>query len=176
VTPHVQPDRDVHRQGRYAGAVTRFAAYVVDLLVLVTSFTLAVQAVEYLGPRVIGVEISLADDPTVGSTGLMAWALVYFSYPLATFGRTAGMGVLGLLLVRADGTDGGPGRAVVRVVAFPLSILTFGLGFLPILLRRDRRALHDLIAGTAVVYGWDAKAARQRLLGRHPASNVTHPG
>ena len=55
-------------------------------------------------------------------------------------------------------------HAIVRVLAFPLSFLLFGLGFVLILLRRDRRALHDLIASTAVVYAWDARAARLRFL------------
>jgi uncharacterized RDD family membrane protein YckC len=54
----------------------------------------------------------------------------------------------------------------VRTLAFPLSFLLLGLGFAGILLGRDRRALHDSIAGTAVVYAWDARAARLRFLAR----------
>jgi hypothetical protein len=53
-------------------------------------------------------------------------------------------------------------RAIVRTLAFPLSFLVLGLGFLGILLGDQRRALHDVIAGTAVVYLWDARAARLR--------------
>ena len=33
-------------------------------------------------------------------------------------------------------------------------------------MQRERRALHDLIAGTAVIYEWDARAARLRFLAR----------
>ena len=55
---------------------------------------------------------------------------------------------------------------MIRVIAFPLSFLLFGFGFLLILLKRDRRALHDLIAGSAVVYSWNARAARLRFLGK----------
>jgi hypothetical protein len=44
--------------------------------------------------------------------------------------------------------------------------MTLGLGFLPIVTGRHRRALHDAIAGTAVVYSWDARAARLRFLAR----------
>ena len=36
----------------------------------------------------------------------------------------------------------------------PLSFLLFGIGLLLILIRKDRRALHDLIADTAEVYYW----------------------
>jgi uncharacterized RDD family membrane protein YckC len=49
---------------------------------------------------------------------------------------------------------------------YPLSLLFFGFGSLLILFRRDRRALHDLIAGSAVVYAWDARAARLRFLAK----------
>ena len=42
----------------------------------------------------------------------------------------------------------------------PLSFLFLGLGFVGILLGNRRRALHDVIAGTTVIYSWDARAAR----------------
>ena len=76
------------------------------------------------------------------------------------------MAAVGLRAVRTDGGALGARRAILRVLAFPLSFLLFGFGFLLILLKRDRRALHDLVAGTAVVYGWDARAARLRFLAR----------
>jgi uncharacterized RDD family membrane protein YckC len=58
---------------------------------------------------------------------------------------------------------------VVRTLTFPLSFLLLGLGFLGILLHRDRHALHDRLAGTVVVYSWDARAARLRWLARQDA-------
>jgi len=72
--------------------------------------------------------------------------------------------------VAADGAEAGPRRGTVRTLAFPLSFLLCGLGFTGIFLQRDRRALQDLIAGTAVVYAWDARAARLRFLGRDTPS------
>ena len=77
------------------------------------------------------------------------------------------MAIAGLRVVRADGSSVGGRQAVVRVLALPLSFLTFGIGFLLIVLRRDHRALQDLIGGTAVVYAWDARAARLRFLARN---------
>ena len=75
-------------------------------------------------------------------------------------GRTLGMTLLGLRVVRDDGSGLDGKHAIVRVLAFPLSILTLGIGFLLILLRRDRCALHDLIADTAVVYDWNLRRRR----------------
>ena len=82
-----------------------------------------------------------------------------------------------------DGSVLEPRRGVVRALVFPLSFLLFGLGFLGILVQREHRALHDLIAGTVVIYAWDARAARLRFLARQAelapppqahSSGVTH--
>ena len=67
-------------------------------------------------------------------------------------------------------------EALVRVLALPLSFLTLGIGFLLILLRQDGRALQDLIGGTAVVYAWDARAARMRFLVRASDGDEGAPG
>ena len=59
----------------------------------------------------------------------------------------------------------------MRALVFPLSFLLFGLGFLGILVAREHRALHDVIAGTAVVYSWDARSARLGFLAREPGQD-----
>jgi uncharacterized RDD family membrane protein YckC len=87
-------------------------------------------------------------------------------YFWAASGKTPGMVMLGVQVVGQDGSPVGTKRGLVRTLAFPLSFLLLGLGFLGILLGRDRRALHDVIAGTTVVYDWDAREARLRSLAR----------
>jgi uncharacterized RDD family membrane protein YckC len=57
-------------------------------------------------------------------------------------------------------------KAAVRTLALPLSFLFLGPGFTGILLGDRRRALHDVIAAVAVIYSWDARAARLRFLSR----------
>ena len=95
-----------------------------------------------------------------------AWAFLYFAYSWAASGRTAGMALFGVRVVTGDGTDASGRRAVVRTLALPLSFLFLGLGFTGILLGDRRRALHDVIAGTACIHSWDARAARLRFLSR----------
>ncbi len=73
------------------------------------------------------------------------------------------MALFGVRVVRDDGSNVGGRRAVVRALALPLSFLPLALGFVGILLGGQRRALHDVIAGTAVTYSWDARAARRRF-------------
>src|ERR1017187_6522539 len=79
------------------------------------------------------------------------WELLYFAYSWSVGGKTFGMAGLGIEVVRSDGADLDPRRAAIRTLALPLSFLLCGLGFAGILFQREHRALHDLIAGTAVV-------------------------
>ena len=92
------------------------------------------------------------------------WAFAYRAYCWAASGRTAGRALFGGRVVTDDGSDASGRRAVVRTLALALSLLFPGLGFVGMLLGDRRRALHDVIAGTAVIYSWDARAARLRFL------------
>ena len=153
-------------QGHYAGSVSRFAAYAIDLAASSAVFSLALAAVSYAVHVVTGRAVSWNRDSVAVGIGFTAWQFVYFGYSWAVSGRTFGMAVLGIRVVRADGGVLAPRQGVVRALVFPLSFLLFGLGFLGILVQRERRALHDLIAGTAVIYAWDARAAQLRFLAR----------
>jgi uncharacterized RDD family membrane protein YckC len=57
------------------------------------------------------------------------WEFINFAYSWAAGGRTAGMALFGVRVVRVDGTDASGRRAVVRTLAFPLGFLFLGLGF-----------------------------------------------
>ena len=157
-------------EGTYANVATRFASFVVDVITINVVFAVGGAVVERMLALFTGRAVSLADSELLYRTCFVAWVLLYFAYPLAVAGRTFGMSVLGLRAVRADGTDLPSGRALLRVAAFPLSFLLFGFGFALIVLRRDHRALHDLIAGSAVVYSWQARSAHLRFLVRDGAS------
>lgn len=166
MTLYVAPDRDIHLQGLQAGICTRFVAFAIDVVVVVFVYDLFVRAAEYLVSTLSGKPWQISEVPIASWLVLILWAIFYCAYPVAAGGRTLGMAVAGLRVVRPDGTAVGGREALVRVLALPLSFLTLGIGFLLILLRRDGRALQDLIGGTAVVYGWDARAARLRFLAR----------
>ena len=156
----------VTSQGHYAGSVSRFVAFVIDAAVSSGLFALGLAATSFAVQVVTGNSVSWNRSNIVVAIIFAGWEFFYFGYSWAANGKTFGMAVLGVRVVRADGAIADPWRGVVRALAFPLSFLFFGLGFLGILVQRERRALHDLIAGTAVVYAWDARAARLRFLAR----------
>ena len=156
----------------FGGGVSRFVAYVADLGASTGVFMLALAAISFAASIFTGHSISWNRNDLPVAIAFAAWEFLYFAYSWGASGKTVGMALLGVKVVAADGTEAGPRRAVIRTLAFPLSFLLFGLGFLGIFLQRDRRALHDLIAGTAVVYTWDARSARLRFLHRDAAPEL----
>jgi uncharacterized RDD family membrane protein YckC len=119
-------------------------------------------------------EVEWSVSPWVTAAAFVLWQFSYYAYPWAVSGRTPGMALIGIRVVTADGDPAGPRQAALRSFALPLTFLTLGIGFLPILVGRHRRALHDLVAGTAVVYSWDARAARWRFLARQQDAGSAH--
>ncbi len=166
MTTGTRAARSVTSQGHYAGSVSRFLAYAIDIAASSAVFALALAAISYVAKVLTGHEVSWNKGNAVVAVVFVAWEFLYFGYSWAASGRTFGMAVLGIRVVMADGTTIEPRRGVLRALVFPLSFLLCGLGFLGILVQRERRALHDLIAGTAVIYAWDARAARLRFLAR----------
>ena len=155
-----------HLQGHYAGFASRFTAYVVDAGVSTGLFVLALAVVSFAVSVVTNKSVNWNTSDTWVGLVFLVWLFIYFAYSWAASGKTFGMALLGVRVVRSDGADAGGRRAVVRTLAFPLSFLLLGLGFVGILLGSRRRALHDVIAGTVVIYSWDARAARLRFLSR----------
>jgi uncharacterized RDD family membrane protein YckC len=153
-------------QGKYAGFASRFGAFAVDVGVSLGVFMLALAAISFAARVLTGKEIAWSKGDIWVVIAYAVWEFIYFAYSWAASGRTAGMALLGVRVVQDDGTDASPRQAVMRTLALPLSFLLLGLGFVGILLGDHRRALHDVIAGTAVIYSWDARAARLRFLSR----------
>lgn len=164
-------------RGHYAGAVSRFLAYAIDLGVVSGLFGLALAAVSFAVGLVTGHAYSWDESALPVTIAYGCWWFVYFAYAWAASGKTFGMAVLGIQVTSRKGEAAGPRRAVVRTLAFPLSFLLLGFGFTGILAGRERRALHDVIAGTAVVYTWDARAQRLRFLASDDLAQVpAQPG
>ena len=67
------------------------------------------------------------------------------------FGATVGKMAVGIKITMLDGAPIGYSRALLRWLAARLSDFFF-IGYILIGLRRDKRGLHDLLAGTKVVF------------------------
>ena len=125
-----------------------------------------------------GHSFTLANHQLVAFIVLTLWEFLYYTYQWAVSGKTLGMAILGLQVVT---TQGGPisGRqAVLRTLGLGFTLfITLGIGFIGIVFQHERRALNDYFAGTAVVYDWDARAARLRWIARKESTQTgTAPG
>jgi uncharacterized RDD family membrane protein YckC len=162
--------------GFYAGPVTRLWGFVADALVIWLVFALVGMGIAFVVQLFTSIESSGSVQlGLIGLIGLVVWAFVYFWFSLAVAGRTFGMGVVGLGVVTRQGGPISGRAAFVRTLVFPFSFVLLGLGLLGILLGKERRALHDVAAGTVVVYDWGDRPAEMpapltRWLERHDDS------
>jgi uncharacterized RDD family membrane protein YckC len=174
---HVSPDRDLKLQGHYAGITSRLAGFVIDMLAIVIIFNLLGSVSQFLVTTLTDHSFRISELPVLPWLLLAIGAFLYLTYPVAATGKTLGLAMVGLRVVSADGSYVSPYGAVVRVLALPLSFVILCYGFIMILVDSDHRALHDRIGGTAVVYDWDASAARIRFMAdRRPSGAVETPG
>jgi uncharacterized RDD family membrane protein YckC len=159
------PELTVERQGQYAGAISRLAAFALDVGASWGLYVGFFALVGFFVQLVSGRTFTLTHHEILAICALVVWEFIYFAYQWAVAGRTIGMAVLGIRVV--DATSGAPisaKEAVIRTLTLPLSIVVLFLGCLGILTNRQRQGWHDRFAGTAVVYAWDARAARLRWL------------
>jgi uncharacterized RDD family membrane protein YckC len=156
----------VGRQGHYAGAVSRLVAFAADVGASWGLFLLGQALLSFAIKLINGNTYVLTNHRFLALGVLVGWLFVYFAYQWAVSGKTLGMAIFGVQVVTQEGAPISPGQAIRRTLGLALCFLTLGIGFLGILYQRERRALDDLVAGTAVVYDWDARAARLRWMAR----------
>lgn len=100
--------------------------------------------------------LDLQTRSMLAGVSLALWIIYLLAYVIVSWGRvgaTPGMRLFGLRLVDWRGKlPIGSGRAWLRFGASFVTLLSLGAGLLVALGRRDRRALHDLLAGTWVAW------------------------
>ena len=105
------------RQGHYAGGVTRLLAFAADVGASWGLFTLGAAAIAFAIQLVTGHTYRLANHQLISAIALALWEFVYFAYQWSLAGRTIGMALLGIQVVKTDGTPIGVRQAVVRTLS-----------------------------------------------------------
>jgi uncharacterized RDD family membrane protein YckC len=164
--PMPPPEMTVGRQGHYAGAVSRLVAFAADVGASWGLYLLGTALLNVAVKLITGHTFTLTNTRFAAFMVLGFWEFLYFSYQWAVSGKTLGMAIFGVQVVTVQGGPISGRQAVLRTLGLALTLLTLGIGFLGVVYQRERRALDDFIAGTSVVYDWDAKAARLRWLAR----------
>ena len=154
---------------RPAGFWIRAVALLVDVAVcLLANVALSRFARRVLGPGLDG------GAPAQGAVFLFTilFAIVYTTTLHSMSGQTLGKSLVGIRVVSAaDGTLLTVGPALLRHLASFLSLIPFGFGYLVAGLRRDKRALHDLVAGSRVEWLPRPRTSR-RVAPRQPGPSL----
>lgn len=140
-------------QTGYAGLATRTLAFAADAVII--------NAIAWFVGVVIALGLSLVHVPddvqtilrVIAAGAALLWSVAYFTFFWSTNGQTPGDRLLGIRV--EDAATAQPirtRRALLRVVVLPLSFIPLCAGILLILVDGRRRALHDRLARTVVVY------------------------
>ncbi len=125
----------------YAGFWIRVVAALIDVLVI--------SAAAKLVDMMFGV--TGGDSPA-----FLALAILYDGFLIGRWnGQTLGKKTLGIKVIAADGRPCSLWRAFARAGAGWLNMFTLGLTYLMVAFSRDKRGLHDHIAGTLHVYAME---------------------
>lgn len=134
---------------RPAGFWIRALALGVDFVL----FAFVQVTFNFLAARTFGVAVE--DDLSYQSAVFLftvIFTCLYTSAMHATAGQTIGKMLARVEVVDAEGEPPRFGTALLRYIGYYASFFTFTLGFIMAGLRQDKRALHDLLAGTWVVH------------------------
>lgn len=136
----------------YAGFLVRLGAKIIDGIILWV-VNLPVGAV--LGVVMAAVtadrRVAFLLSTAVGLLFGLVLGVVYTTFFLGRFGATPGKMVLGLKVVRPDGSPISYARACGRHLSEWISGMTFGFGYLMAAFDEEKRSLHDRICDTRVV-------------------------
>lgn len=133
------------------GLLRRLAAMVYDGLLLVALwFAATAVLLAASGGRLADPDRPLWLLVTLRAVLLLV-AFLFFARFWTRGGQTLGMRAWRLKLVSADGGAVSWAQAARRFAAALLSLVAFGLGFLWVLVDREKRAWHDRLSGTRLV-------------------------
>ena len=164
VRPH-DPDSEMNQ----AGLATRLVAAGIDVGMLILAYSLISNPVAAVIAAVFGDHPSLVAIVVLGVLGLIVAGGVFAAF-WTLAGQTPGMRFLSIRLTYQGSRHVPFGCAARRVGAVILSLIPLGLGFLAILRDPSRRAWHDRLTGTEVVYD---KAERSNSRRQRAAAATT---
>jgi uncharacterized RDD family membrane protein YckC len=134
----------------FGGFWIRFAAYLVDVVVLLIPTLLIGFLLHSIIPATNQSEyafVNLIDD----GFNLLIWWVYTAAFLSSSWQATPGKRICGLKVVDYNGSCVSFGQATGRYFASILSAVTVFIGYLMIAWTARRQALHDMIAGTLVV-------------------------
>lgn len=146
-------------KGHYAGFVSRLLAYAVDIVIITVTVLAgaalldAVRSLFQFQPWQSASALPLA----LAGVVILLYSAGYYAFFWTLTGQTPGKMLLGVRVVTLDGQHLSFWRALIRFGGYFLSALALYAGYWWILFDNRRQGWHDKLAGTCVIYAWDAR-------------------
>ncbi len=169
-------DLDYHvLQDRTAGFITRMFAYIMDLVLIAGIVAMG-------GWISVLIDVALERmglEPSIDMAVIYLWLVpiiigAYYVMFWSLTGRTVGKWFMGLKVVDKNGNTPSIGRAVLRFLGYGLSALVFWVGYAWVIVDDERRAWHDHIAKTWVVYDYSRRASGEIYESYRAQVNAPH--
>ncbi len=138
---------------RFGGFWIRLGAVLLDALIMLPVSLVLKFAASYLFPATLVYDAARGFGPQIAYWVFsMCVGAAYDVFFTGRFGGTPGKLICNLRVVRSDGTRVTYGRAVGRYFAKLVNNFTLTIGFLIAAFDDQKRALHDHMADTRIVY------------------------
>ena len=179
LTPVKHVEHDTSLKGYYAGFVSRLIAFVIDAAIvtlalvilgwttstILSFFNLNPTDVDLTAPNVtlndyIRDAIAIIIVFAIPVVSVSIW-VGYYIGSWVLLGQTIGKQLLGLKIISVDNKRISIRQAIVRYIGYWISAMPLFAGYWWVLLDDDRRAWHDHLSKTCVIYVWDARKGTQ---------------
>jgi uncharacterized RDD family membrane protein YckC len=150
---------------RYGGFWIRVCAYILDGIILgivqgvLFGLLFGGSILNLVGDAMSGrldasPDLAVGVLPMVFAARFLGFVLsgAYFAWFWAQYGATPGKMVFGLKVINPDGTPISIGQAIGRYLGTLLSWIIIGIGFIMAGFDDQKRALHDRLVNTRVIY------------------------
>jgi uncharacterized RDD family membrane protein YckC len=144
-------NRQLAEQGRPAGFVSRLIAITLDLAILVVIITTVTLVSQWLLATLgLGQPTKIFVGALTAAFALVLW-LGYFVGLISAGGQTVGKRIMGLRVVRTDGSRVTGKTSLKRFIGYIIALPLFW-GYLIVLVDNRRQAFQDHFADTFVIY------------------------
>ena len=132
-----------------AGLMARLGASIIDGIVLALVATLLIMI------------LSAAGMTLIQFIGLALPVVYHWYFWTRRNGQTPGKSVVGIRVVKADGSELSDTDAFIRAIGYHVSALICGLGYIWAIFDGNNQTWHDKLAGTYVVSADSPRATGQ---------------
>jgi uncharacterized RDD family membrane protein YckC len=140
----------MHSNVRYAGFWVRFFASLLDLVIIGLPVTILLVVIFFI---FLDFDESFVYSIKYKFIKIILFFIITVLFWVYWNGKTVGKKLMNIKIVDYDtNSDIDFFQAMVRYFGYFVSTIIFFLGYIMIAFRTDKRALHDLISGTCVIY------------------------